>query len=143
MLGDGCGWIYSAVKGAAAWAINRCTDYEKRKAEAEKIRSDAHAITRKADAEAILVLASAREKEAEARKKEIENEKAEELLRRLKEKGIELAASCEDGKVQVAVVKECSFTVPDLSLGEKPTKKRRAPSRKKAKPSGDAPEPNQ
>lgn len=98
-------WTASKLKKGAIWAFRRLSSYNERMANADKTRKEGKAILVKAEAEAEDKKAGAQIKRAKARALEIENEKAEELLRQLKARGIDLAAEVKDGKLHVAVVK--------------------------------------
>lgn len=100
-----CKWVASKLSDGAVWAFRRLASYNERQANAEKTRKQGKAILVRAEAEAKLLTAKARTEEAKARTLEIKNEATGELLKQMKDRGIDFAAAITDSSVHIAVVK--------------------------------------
>src|SRR5262249_28226387 len=109
-----CLKVWKGIKSIA----RRLSTYNERQAKADKTRKEGKALLVKAEAEAAVIEAKTRTETAKGRAQEIKNETAEELLRQIRERGIDMAAELRDGQLQVGVVKDESLTVPPVQDGE-------------------------
>jgi hypothetical protein len=135
LLTQPCKWSCKKLGKGIRWAVKRFTDHEKRLAEASKARNEGKAVLIKAEADAKLTEAKARTENAKARQEEanaqaleLKNETTAELLRQLRERGIDLAAADRGGQLDVAVVKQQPAQLPAA-----PPKRPRKKSARKAK----------
>lgn len=127
-----CRWTVGKITKGATWAFRRVINFNLRNAQADKTRKEGQAVLVKAKAEAELTKAKARNETAKARQQEIKNETAEELLRQIKERGIDFKTSLVDGQLKVAFVKDV-LALPPHDDGEAVEQKQKRTRRKSTK----------